>query len=31
MLDDAAIVKVMDEAVPDPGTLPVPVQPVQTY
>jgi hypothetical protein len=31
MLDGAAAVKVMDEAVPDAGTLPVPVQPVQTY
>jgi hypothetical protein len=31
MLDGVAIVKVTDEAVPDAGTLPVPVQPVQTY
>ena len=31
MVDGALIVKVTDETVPDAGTLPVPVQPVQTY
>jgi hypothetical protein len=31
MLEGAVMVKVMDEAVPDVGTLPVPDQPVQTY
>jgi len=31
MLDGALMVKVTDEAEPDDGTLPVPVQPVQRY
>jgi hypothetical protein len=31
MLEGAVIVKVVDEAVPEAGTLPVPDQPVQTY
>jgi hypothetical protein len=31
MLEDAFIVKVTVEEPPEPETLPVPVQPVQTY
>jgi hypothetical protein len=31
MLDGAIIVNVTDEALPETGTLPVPVQPLQTH
>mgnify|MGYP001598729094 CR=1 FL=1 len=31
MLEGVVIVNVVDEVLPEPGTLPVPVQPVQTY
>ena len=31
MVDGAPMVKVTDERVPETGTLPVPLQPVQTY
>jgi hypothetical protein len=31
MVEGALIVKVTDEPLPETGTLPVPLQPVQTY